>query len=345
MQNPEFAELVLPGLLEPPLEARENFEAVVLSTLLSRATVHSTVENSFEAVLGKIFDCVDQASGLVPVAALEWPSCFGAMPANGCLRADPVHLQVDRDHARLLGGAALELSTAEALALAESLNAHFSEDGIHLKVDEALRWYLTCDRKLDVDMSPPGYAAGRNVEHFLPGGDSSGYWNAFLTEVQMLLHSHPVNQYRRAHDQLAVNSVWLWGGGALADIDHREGTHPVYADGGLPSAMAKRLGQRVLPLPSQNDQQSFTGAFTLVDDTLLSFAIYGLAAEWRSGLERIQSRYLEPALNALQRGRLAGIALYPCRRQCFEVRRFDLMKFWRKRNPLQSYTTEQGSLI
>lgn len=342
MQKPEFAELVLPGLLEPPLEARENLEAKVLSTLLSRATVHSTGENSFEAVLGKVFDCRDKASGRVPVAALEWPVKFGAMPANGCLRADPVHLQVDRDHARLLEGAALDLSIAEALELAESINAHFSEDGIHLKVDGALRWYLTCDRNLDVDMSPPGYAAGRNVEHFLPAGDSGGYWNALLTELQMLLYSHPVNQQRREQDRLAVNSLWLWGGGTLVDIDHREGSYPVYADGALPGAMAKRLGHKLLPLPSQNDHQSLSGAFTLVDDTLLSFAVYGLAAEWRSAFDRIQSRYLEPVLNALKRGRIAGIALYPCCEQRFEIRRADLMKFWRKRSSLQSYFSGQG---
>ncbi len=337
MQKPEIAELVLPGLLEPPLDGRESLVAAALSTLLSRATPHDTREHSFEAVLGKVFDCIDEASGGVPVAALEWPARFGAAPHNGCLRADPVHLQVDRDHARLLEGDALDLELGEARALAESINAHFADDGLHFRVADSQRWFLSCTREPDVDMSPPGYAAGRNVQHFLPGGDSGAYWRALLTELQMLLHEHPVNRQRQARGALAVNSVWLWGGGRLADTEHRASERTVYADGVLPAAMAERLHSRLLPLPARRNQASFDGAFTLVDDTLLPLAVYGRTAEWRAELDRIESIYLKPVLGALKRGRFAAVVLYPCLGQRFEVRRSDLAKFWRKRPPLRDY--------
>lgn len=337
MQNSNFAVLVLPGLLAPPLEGRENLQAIALSTLLARATVHSSGEISFEAVLGKIFDCVDAASGLVPVAALEWPAELGVLPADGCLRADPVHLQLDRDHARLLEGEALDLSLGEAQALVDSINAHFTDNDMIFEVAESQHWYLSCKRKLDVDMSPPGYAAGRNVQHFLPGGDSGRYWNAFLTEVQMLLHTHPVNQHRQAHGQLPVNSLWLWGGGRPADIDGRRGGQVVYADGSLPAAMARRLGHELRALPEPVQRVSFDKAFILVDDRLLSPATYGRSEQWRSALDHVQSAYIEPALDALERGRLAGIILYPCNGHSLEIHRSGLWKFWLKRTPLDEY--------
>jgi hypothetical protein len=153
----------------------------------------------------------------------------------------------------------------------------------------------------------------------------------------MLLHAHPVNLHRQAHGQLAVNSLWLWGGGMPADIDSRQTGHVVYANGSLAAAMARRLGHDLRKLPTSVERVSFDAAYTLVDDRLLSPATYGRAEQWHSALTHIQSATIEPALDALKRGRLAAITVYPCNGHSFEIRRSSLWKFWQKRTPLQDY--------
>ncbi len=360
MVSTEFAVLVLPGLLDPPSGAQTALQVETpldaLSALFCRATRHDMTGHSFEAVLGKVFDCTDPVRGDVPVAALEWPLYFQvessqtrrhALPTNGCLRADPVHLQVDRDQARLIEGEALDLSDGEAAELVDALNAHFAEDAMQFHRAGAKQWFLTAGRALDVNMSPPGYAAGRNVHHFFPSGDSGGYWKALLTEVQMLLHTHPVNQHRQAHGQREVNSVWLWGGGVLPGINSDKGndisTHSVYTDEALPKAMAERRQQPVRPLPTNN--LSVDQPFTLVDATLLSLSTYSRTTEWVHALAGMEARYFVPLVNALKRSHIPGVSVYPCNGQRIDISRVEMKKFWRKRTPLQDYFSPQEKVL
>ena len=44
-------------------------------------------------------------------------------------------------------------------------------------------------------------------------GDSLEQYHRINTEIQMLLHEHPVNQRRQGDGLPPINSLWLWGGG------------------------------------------------------------------------------------------------------------------------------------
>lgn len=326
MLKPEYIALILPGLLEPPAGVEENLKIPALSKLLARATRYGGAAYCFEQALGEVLGCIDANSGNVPVAALQWPLHFKAQ-VSGCLRADPVHLQVDRDHARLIEGDALDISDAESRELLSALNAHFADEGMQFHMATARQWFVTANRTLDVDMSPPGYAAGRNVHRFFPTGDSGRYWKKLLTEIQMLLHTHPVNQYRQAQGQRAVNSLWLWGrGDVMASKQTGDGIarRTVYANDDLSSAMASHLQQQILPLPVAANDLRMDKPCIVADDTLLPLALYTQTTKWLAALARMESLYFEPILSALKASRIAGISVYPCNGQRIDLSCTDL---------------------
>jgi hypothetical protein len=56
---------------------------------------------------------------------------------------------------------------------------------------------------------------GEYLTPHLPRGADARHYLKLINEVQMLMHSHPVNLARESDGRLAVNGLWLWGGGTL----------------------------------------------------------------------------------------------------------------------------------
>src|SRR5882672_403324 len=189
-------ELVVPGLFAAGGTAR----APSLELLLARGRSSWAPAQSLENWLHDAF-------------ALEAPLPAGALTLLGAgenagdatwVRADPVHLRLMRDRLIVVPGAALALSRDEADALCAALTQHFA--GSVFRAVDAQRWCARLEREVDVAAGPATGFAGREVE-LSRGG------NALLTEMQMLLHAHAVNEEREARGEPVVNSVWLWGAG------------------------------------------------------------------------------------------------------------------------------------
>ena len=313
--------------------------------LLSRADVINNNYAGYETVLGQLFRCLDPATGGLPVAAFEWPDAVGEPLTADCLRADPVHLQADRDNVRLLGKELLQLSDEESRALVESINKHFAEDGLCLRAAGDQRWFLTASRALDVDMGSPDYVAGRNIHHFMPGGESATYWKSLLNEVQMLLHMHPVNQRRLENGQLPVNSIWLWGGGRPPEsVDGRQIIR-VYADQPLIRLLSKFCGWPVDALSECQQAFSKEGDWLIVDDALQNPSVYGNPEDWQRHYERITHSYLEPAYEALKRGVCDEVVIHTCNKLQLEVKRKDLWKFWRRAGSVVEHFAQSGQTL
>jgi hypothetical protein len=72
-----------------------------------------------------------------------------------------------------------------------------------------------------VDQSNPG--------GYLPQGSASGAYRNLLSEIEMALHEHEINERRVANGQQPVNSLWIWGGGAAPPVVSRY-QPPLFAD-------------------------------------------------------------------------------------------------------------------
>jgi len=182
-----------------------------------------------------------------PVAALALRG-EGEEGAGTWLRADPVHVRIDRERTSLHAAEALDIGRADADALIATLQGHFATDGFEFRAPAPERWYVRVPAgEVPVTM-PLDEALGRNVQKVVPTGQGRVKWPAALTEIQMLLATHTVNAAREAAGQPAINSVWLWGGGEVP----RAVAAPyasVHADDAFARGLGSASGAGVMKVP------------------------------------------------------------------------------------------------
>lgn len=332
-------ELLLPGLLGPVKDA-SAVEAMLpalpaLSHLLARSDADRVAPMELEEELCRMCGLEDSGAGLPFAALARAGEADGRDPRGAAwLRIDPVHLRIDMTHARLFGAPVLGLVRDEADALVATLNAHFADDGLILEAPAPDRWYAMLDREPALEAATPGSVAGRNVDHFLPGGAEGPYWRRLMNEVQMLLHDHPVNEARESRGALPVNSVWVWGGGSV----HRPSTwrvpNRVIADEPIARGLAGLAGSKALDLPGTlADASLANGHNLLVDASIRDPLVHGEAEMWLGSLQAAEPRWLIPALEHLRRGTVDKLILRTGGRRRYTLTRAHLrLRLWRRRH-------------
>ena len=280
----------------------------------------------------------------------DWPAAPYCLLADGgepgehhWLRADPVHLKLEGNRLVLADSGMFRVSQLEAENLADSLNAHFSGDGLVFHPLRPDRWYLRVAQAPALETTALAEAAGRSVDDFLPRGSDAPSWRARLNEVQMLLHGHAVNERREAAGELPINSVWLWGGGKLPDAAPAPFNAVWSGDpfaAGL--AQAARIAARALPEDAAEllRNGASTGVNLILLDELHAPAQYGDAHAWRAGLARLEREWFAPLLQALMQERIGMLTLHalgPAGARSVETTRGDLRRFWRRVKPLADY--------
>lgn len=327
----EYAADVCAGLQLPALE-RLLARAVAAPSGGTQASGHA-LEQTLCALFG------------MPGAPLASVSAaFDGLEPGCWLRADPVHLRLQREQVVLLPNVAL--AADEAGALCASLNAHFSGQGVEFCAPHPQRWYLRVPLSPDIRSVPLSRAAGRNIHGLLPTGADERRWRQLFNEVQMLLFAHPLNEEREARGELPVNSVWLWGEGA----QQPGGTCRLDAassDDLLAEMLAKAAGlpfsawaERWKP-EGQPEAGGGEGAQLLVWTGLSRALQRGDLAGWRQALQDFETGYAQPLWQALKSGGIARLELDVLGgerlRRCALARR-DAWSVWRRPIPLADYS-------
>lgn len=133
-----------------------------------------------------------------------------------------VHLHATRDHLVLIDPRILEVDAAEELALRLSVQDILQEFLPGPSIFTKNRWLISSELLKSVKTSSPALAAGRNIDIWMPRDTSqtglAKKWRQLQNEIQMVWHDHPVNLQRQDLGQLPINSLWLYGIGALQDI-------------------------------------------------------------------------------------------------------------------------------
>ncbi|HTQ75312.1 MAG TPA: regulator [Burkholderiales bacterium] len=262
-----------------------------------------------------------------PVAPYTLLADGGAPGGHFWMRADPVHLNVGRDSVAL-DSARLDLSRAEAEALAATLSSHFGQ-GLALHAPRPERWYVALEEAPQLETTPPALASGAAISNLLPRGLDATRYRALMNEVQMLLHEHPVNTEREARGAPAANSIWLWGGGNL-EARHGRPFSIVLAEDPLARGLALAAG-----VPERRLAANAGAALSTLPEE--GKALIVLDAPRGAALER---DWFSPLLAALEEGRIGMLTLVLSGRESLlevETVRSDLRHFWRTKKPLESY--------
>jgi hypothetical protein len=178
-------------------------------------------------------DCGEDSLNLpfehVLAACRGWPLADGRLPfaaamalADGLPAAEgesgwglltPTHWQVGREQVELLDPAALVLGEAESQAIFAAVRGLFDSEGWRLHWVAPLRWVAQHESLRDLATASLDRVVGQAIDAWLPQRQAGRQVRRLQSEVQMLLHTHPINADREARGVLPVNSFWLSGTG------------------------------------------------------------------------------------------------------------------------------------
>lgn len=289
--------LLVPELIWP--EPADQFTLGKLAApgfewLIAHASSQQKPRRAFETVLADCFGLPTAALGSLRLLGEEQE----ISGEGDWLCADPVHLRFHQERVILADAGAFELEEDEAHALVTALNTEFADIGT-FHAATTRRWYLRLNATVHHDSEPISAVAGRRVDSDLPKGDST--LTRWLNEVQMFLHLHPVNQRRQSEGKPAVNSMWLWGGGALSATPPAVKFSGVWTDNPLAIGLAKHC-QTPLHAPVERLEQLLPQAGEhplVVLDPLLSRVLYEDGDGWRKNFEQLEANWFTPLKNQL----------------------------------------------
>jgi hypothetical protein len=158
------------------------------------------------------------ADGCTPWAAHALsanPLDTGFHTGQAWAQITPCFWHVGTDQVQMLHPDRLNLSEEDSRAALEAMRPYFHEDGIALYYDSPTRWYAQSPLFDGLATASLDRVVGRNVNTWMSEGAQAAPLRRLQNEMQMLLYTHAVNDRRQAAGQLAVNSFWVSGAGAL----------------------------------------------------------------------------------------------------------------------------------
>jgi len=205
--------------------------------------------------------------------------------------ATPVHYVAELNNVRLPVDGILTLSQPEAVALAADFNRVWQGAGMRLLAGRCAALYCAIDEPIAAATCDPEHVLGRHIAEGMPTGGGAAPLRRLMSEIEMWLFEHAVNQTRRAHASPELSGLWLWGGGpsldALPAVDGwTAGDDPLFKSFGARGLSEHAARARAAP-------------------AVLVISAEPGTDQWREA----ESRWLLPSVADLRAGRIGRIQL------------------------------------
>ncbi|MFK7890726.1 MAG: hypothetical protein AB8B63_07905 [Granulosicoccus sp.] len=269
----------------------------------------------WQAQLCHALGWVDVASECLPsIVWLEKKLDQGNADLAACLdvHADPIHLKADRDTALVIPSDELQIDSEHADLLIDSLNEFLADDKARFYRRGADSWFLGGLSSDSLKACPTSFVAHRKASAFLPEDDAGGQWRRLMSEIQMLLHTHPVNSVREKQGLLPINSVWFWGNQAQPPVPVSSNDVVLLADEPYAVTLGKYLSVERHSLAKFDTIASIVERLSGQRPSeqrvvILIHALVGSPRQsdpyaYRNQEPQFASRYLDPLLELVQKG-------------------------------------------
>jgi hypothetical protein len=274
-----------------------SVRAPALAHLLAMAGAPKRESGGIAAALAARYGVARQADW--PLAPLRL-AALGVDPgAAFWLAADPVTLTVGRSDVRL-AGIVDDLARDDADALVAMLNAHFASDGLTFVAPRPDAFFVRATTRTRLATHAPGAALGRPLHQLLPEGADAGAWRCWQSEIEMLLHEHPVNIERERAGRSPANSIWFSCGGTLPPPPVATVSIRTFAAAGIATTLAAHVGSSARALP---------GHLGAARDDAGGAASIVVALEPALDVAAVERSWAAPARNALAGGALDAVTL------------------------------------
>jgi len=186
-----------------------------------------------EAQTDELLARITRATGLPypeqGLGALRFWGQTGERPTAWIAAADPVYLEPRLDFLWLHAVAEDAISPADLGGLIDHLQQTLGEDQRAGFTRLGAYSYLRSSKALATADVSAAAVDQCNPGDYLPRGSASGAYRNLLSEIEMALHEHEINERRVANGQQPVNSLWIWGGGAAPPVVSRQ-QPPLFTD-------------------------------------------------------------------------------------------------------------------
>ena len=163
---------------------------------------------------------ISAADGQIPFGAWHAAQAGHTVaPGQAWALITPCHWAVQSQHITMLNPQALNLQEEESRALLAAMLPFFVQDGIDLVYDTPIRWLARGEQFAGLSSASfdrvIGSGEGKSVDQWLPRADAAKSLRRLQQEMQMLLYTHALTDARNARGEVAVNSFWVSGTGAM----------------------------------------------------------------------------------------------------------------------------------
>ncbi len=235
------------------------------------------------------------------------------------LHAEPVHFLAGLDRLSFVDlRHAAPVTSTERAALFDTLHAQFAMGDLTLHaLGDA--WFIRAPAGLRVQTSPPDAASANELQSVMPRGADAPAIRRLMTEMQMLLHDHPVNEARSRRGVPVVNAIWPWGEGALTSMASAGELPVAFAHDAFIQGLYQLNEQIARPLP-QTAEQVLSST-----DAAKSIVVAPIDID----PDELESKWIAPLAGALEGGRLSRLDLI-LGEWSVAVPRSSLRRFWRR---------------
>lgn len=281
-----------------------------------------TVDPRPRDLLARITDALALPCVTEGLAALRMWGQTGDRPAVWIAGADPVYLEPVLDTLRLHALRRDGVAPADLRALFDHLQQTLADDRQFGFARLGACGYLRAERPIATSLVPANAIDGRRPDDFLPEGDDVAAHRNLLSEIEMALHDHDVNQRRESAGQQPINSLWLWGGGMAPQREMRK-QPPLFANeplllGYWESAMADA---ELWPGSIAGCAEATPGGFVAV------------TPQGRHDTASIEG-WLRELQGAVQDGRIGHLIVLFRDGLRADIRRSQRLRFWRRDSEL-----------
>jgi len=212
------------------------------------------------------------------------------------------------------------ISTAEAGKLIKELDEQLGNEQIRFHAGVSYRHLLVFKKLVfDVQTYPPHDNIGTAIDKILPRGKGADLLVDLMARSQQLFTGHDINKVRKDLGENQVSSIWLWGQGKKAQMEHfqkRFGLKGVTITAvDLVKGLSKLIGFDLIDVPGATGfiDTNYQGKASAAIEALSEYDIVfihieapdeashsGNAEMKKKAVEQIDKYIVEPVFEALQ---------------------------------------------
>ncbi len=257
------------------------------------------------------------------LAALRFWGQTGERPGAWIAAADPVHLEARLDHLRLHALRGDDIARPDLRDLVDYLQEGLGDDERYAFARLGRFTYLRGHEPIATAAVSPDAIDGRAPDEFMPAGEDAATHDQLLSELQMALHDHAVNQRRAASGRRSINSIWFWGGGTAPEQDPRP-IPPLFGEDPLFRGYWDSCAGVIKPWKGNIDE-----ALSIAPDGFVAV----VPDESDYSRPEAMTACLDQLRSILKRGDLRQLTLLFRDGLKIEIARHDVLRFWREESP------------